>query len=291
MSPLLVLITFFTLVAFAANSLLCRMALGAELIDPASFTLLRLAGGALVLTVLVFRPGAERPGLERPSPGSSSSGSGSWGSGLALFTYAAAFSWAYLSLTTGTGALILFGAVQVTMIGAALKAGERLGLGQWGGFVVAISGFVYLVLPGLEAPDPLGAALMSLSGLAWGIYSLRGKGATRPVLMTAMNFQRAAALSLLLVPAVLLWGHHLTTRGVLLALTSGTVTSGLGYVLWYRALAHLSTTAASVLQLLVPVLAAVAGVLFLAEPVSLRLVLASVAILGGVGVVIGGRRR
>ena len=285
---MLILITFVTLVAFAANSLLCRMALGPGWIDPASFTILRLASGALILALIVA---VRHRGSDSGQRQGNSAEAGSWGSGLALFAYAGAFSWAYLTLSTGTGALILFGAVQVTMIGAALKAGERLGVGQWLGFWTAVGGFVYLVLPGLEAPDPLGAALMTLSGMAWGIYSIRGKGVKTPVLMTAGNFARSVPPAVMFMVVSLLYRAPVfEPRGVALALISGTVTSGLGYVLWYRALRSLTTTSASVLQLLVPVLAAVAGVIFLSEPLGLRLVIASVLILGGVGAVVTGRR-
>jgi drug/metabolite transporter (DMT)-like permease len=268
----LFLITAFTLLAFAANSLLTRMALDGGVIDPLSFTTLRLSSGALVLLPLarLVSPSKSLPAAK-----------GSWGSGLALFAYAAAFSLAYVSLSTGMGALILFGAVQITMLTAALKSGEHLGVAQWVGTVTAVAGLVYLVLPGLAAPDPLGAALMGAAGIAWGVYSLRGRGALAPVAMTAGNFLRAAPLALI-VSLVALSSRHLQPFGILLALTSGMVTSGLGYVLWYKALKELTTTQASLVQLLVPVLAAFGGVLFLAEQLSLRLVIASLLILGGV---------
>jgi drug/metabolite transporter (DMT)-like permease len=266
-------LTTVTLLAFAANSLFCRMALGGMLIDPISFTTIRLISGALalmVITKLVVEPNSERHTKS------------SWVSGFALFAYAAAFSWAYLSLSTGMGALILFGSVQVTMIGAALRSGERLGIGQWLGSIVAICGLVYLVFPGIMAPDPLGAVLMSLSGVAWGIYSIRGRGVSAPVAVTSGNFLRATPFAIL-TGALALSGARFEMTGVLLAVISGVVTSGLGYVLWYKTLPSLTTAQASLVQLVVPVIAAMAGVAFLSEILSMRLVAASALILGGVG--------
>jgi drug/metabolite transporter (DMT)-like permease len=272
----LVLITAFTLFAFAANSLLTRMALDGGVIDPVSFTALRLSSGTLVLLPL-SQMVVESKSLPKAK--------GSWGSGLALFAYAGAFSLAYVSLSTGMGALILFGAVQVTMLTAALKSGDRLGAAQWVGTVTAVAGLVYLVLPGLTAPDPLGAVLMGTAGIAWGVYSLRGRGASAPVAMTAGNFLRSAPLALI-VSGIAFSSRHLEPLGILLALTSGMITSGLGYVLWYKALKALTTTQASLVQLLVPVLAAFGGVLFLAEQISFRLILASTLILGGVALAV-----
>jgi drug/metabolite transporter (DMT)-like permease len=280
------ILTAFTLVAFAANSLLCRMALGGELVDPVSFTTLRLASGALVLVPL-SRLAGEWPsavgtqGREKH---------GSWGSGLALFAYAIAFSLAYVSLDAGMGALILFGCVQATMLGAGLKSGERPHPAQWLGLGTAIGGLVYLVSPGITAPDPLGALLMAIAGIAWGVYSLRGKGESAPVLATTNNFVRAAPMTAL-VSAAFFSLAHAETRGVILAVVSGAITSGLGYVLWYKALRGLTTTQASIVQLLVPVIAAFGGVLFLAEQVSARLAIASALILGGVAVSILTRAR
>ena len=210
---------------------------------------------------------------------------GSWGSGFALFAYAAAFSLAYVSLNTGMGALILFGSVQMTMIGAAPKSGEKLGSAQWVGTATAIGGLIYLVLPGISAPDPIGALLMCVSGIAWGVYSIRGKNVLEPVAMTAGNFLRSAPM-VLIASAVALSSVHLERSGILLALISGVVTSGLGYVLWYKVLRSLTTTQASNVQLLVPVLAAFGGVAFLSEQVSMRLIAASMFILGGVAMVV-----
>jgi drug/metabolite transporter (DMT)-like permease len=269
---IVVTLTALTLIAFAANSLLCRMALGGDLIDPVSFTTVRLVSGALALA-LISRLVAESSGPHKAK--------GSWGSGLALFVYAAGFSLAYASLSTGMGALILFGSVQMTMISAGLKSGERLGAVQWVGSAAAIAGLIYLVLPGISAPDPLGALLMSVAGIAWGVYSIRGKGAPAPVSMTAGNFLLSVPMALL-ASIVALASIHVEPSGILLAVISGIVTSGLGYVLWYTALRSLTTTQASVVQLLVPVLAAFGGVAWLSEQVSMRLIGASLLILGGV---------
>jgi drug/metabolite transporter (DMT)-like permease len=247
-------LTAFTMVAFAANSLFCRAALGGQLIDPVSFTTIRLASGALVLVLIsrLIKEPKNKPAKKQ----------GSWGSGFALFAYAAAFSLAYISLSTGMGAIILFGSVQVTMIAAALKSGEKLSLAQWIGSVIAIGGLVYLVLPGISAPDPLGALLMAISGIAWGIYSIRGKGISAPVDMTSGNFTRSAPMAFI-ASMIAIFSIHLEPYGILLALISGIVTSGLGYVIWYMALRDLTTTQASVVQLTVPVLAAFGGVFFL----------------------------
>ncbi len=272
------LLTAITMLAFAANSLLCRAALGPEHIDPASFTTVRILSGAAALAVLV-RAVRREPSVTRSR--------GTWRSGLALFGYAAAFSLAYVSLDTGVGALILFGAVQLSMIGWAVATGERLRALQWGGVLVALGGLVYLLLPGATAPPPLGALLMCISGASWGWYSIRGKEAAEPLVMTAGNFARATPMTLTLsAGAIAALGWFADPIGVALAATSGAITSGLGYALWYLALRRLTTTAAAVVQLTVPVIAAFAGVLVLDEPVTARLVLTSVAILGGIALVV-----
>ncbi len=269
------LLTALTLLAFAANSLLCRMALGAHLIDPVSFATLRLLSGALILFPLSRLTG---------SPSKTNS-EGSWTSGLALFVYALAFSLAYISLHAGVGALILFGAVQATMIGTGLKSGEQPHPFQWLGLFTALGGLVYLVTPGITAPDPLGALLMFMAGIAWGIYSVRGKNTAAPISSTAANFFRtlpmAAAASALALSSI-----HAQAAGIILAVLSGSVTSGLGYVLWYRALRGLTTAQAAIVQLLVPLLAALGGIVFLGEHPSFRLAIASVLILGGVAMAV-----
>lgn len=266
-------LTLLTMVAFAANSLLCRLALRDTAIDPASFTTIRLASGVVALWLIVLLVRRERTVR------------GNWPSALALFAYAACFSVAYVSLPAGTGALLLFGAVQATMIGHGLWAGERLGRVQLLGLALALGGLVGLVLPGLSAPPPVGSALMLAAGIAWGVYSLRGKGAADPTGVTAGNFLRglplAAALSL-----ALLGRARLDAAGIGYAIASGALTSGLGYAVWYSVLPSLRSTTAATVQLSVPVIAAAGGVLFLGEGLTLRLLLASVAILGGIALVI-----
>jgi drug/metabolite transporter (DMT)-like permease len=275
-------LTLLALMAFAGNSLLCRAALRDTAIDPASFTLLRLVSGALMLALLV---GVRGPAQLR---------AGSWTSAAALFAYAIAFSYAYIGLSAGTGALILFGAVQASMIGWALLRGERFGVVQILGFALAVGGLVGLLLPGLSAP-PLGAALLMLvAGMAWGVYSLRGRGAGNPTAITAGNFLRAAPMALaasgfalVLAPAAV----QVDVPGSLYAIASGALTSGLGYAIWYRVLPQLRASNAATVQLSVPVVTAVAGVLLLNEPLGLRLVLASIAVLGGVAFVVLWPRR
>ena len=278
MTPIrLIPLTLLVLLAFAGNSILCRLALRATSIDPATFTSVRLLSGALVLWVLVstFRRNVR--------------GQGNWGSALALLAYAAALSYAYIDLPTGLGALLLFAAVQVTMIGHALTHGERLQVVQWLGFGLAIAGLVGLLLPGLTTPPLIGSTLMLASGIAWGVYSLRGKGAGDPTRVTAGNFMRAVPIALLL--SLLTLGQmQWDATGVLYAVISGGITSGLGYSLWYMVLPHLRSTTAASLQLSVPVIASLGGVLFVGEALTLRLVLAAIAILGGIALVIRGRR-
>jgi drug/metabolite transporter (DMT)-like permease len=269
---LTVTLTGLALVAFAANSLLCRMALGGELIDPVSFTSLRLLSGAIILVPVSQLVAEPRPAFERI---------GSWGSGLALFGYAILFSLAYGSLDTGMGALILFGTVQATMIGSGLRSGERPEPVEWVGLVVALGGLLYLVSPGVSAPDPLGALLMVTAGIAWGVYSLRGKGTATPVLATTGNFVRTVPMAAVASLVAFSWAH-VGWGGIFLAVASGSLTSGVGYVVWYRALRGLTTVRAAIVQLFVPVLAAFGGVILLVEQVSFRLVVASILIVGGV---------
>jgi drug/metabolite transporter (DMT)-like permease len=268
------------MVAFAANSVLCRLALGHAAIDAASFTTIRLASGAVALLVLALMLHGGRPIAPR----------GNWRAASALFGYAIAFSFAYLSLSAGTGALILFGAVQLTMILAALRAGERPGALQWLGFAGAIAGLVYLVAPGVTAPSPLGALLMAFAGACWGVYSLLGRGSADPMLDTTANFLRATPLAIL--ASAIAFAHvRISSTGVLLGLASGALSSGMGYVIWYAALRGLTATRAAVVQLVVPLLAALAGVIFLDEVFTVRLGIASVLILGGVALAIVARTR
>ena len=275
MTPLrTIALTAVAMLAFAANSLLCRLALQHASIDPASFGSVRLGSGALVLAAIVrLRPGP--PAVARTD----------WLAATMLWAYVACFSFAYLTLAAGTGALILFGAVQVTMFSAGLRAGERFTLAAWAGLALAVGGLVYLVSPGVAAPTPQGAALMAAAGVAWGIYSLRGRGAGEPVAATAGNFLRAAPLALVL-SVVFASAFHANASGVALAIASGAVTSGLGYVVWYAALPGLSALRAATVQLSVPALAAAGGVLLLSEVLSMRLLLSSATILGGIALVL-----
>jgi drug/metabolite transporter (DMT)-like permease len=270
------LLTFLAMVAFAGNSLLCRLALRHTGIDPASFTSIRLLSGALVLWLIVQARGGSHPLA------------GSWPSALALFVYAAGFSYAYVNLSAATGALLLFGAVQATMIGYGLWSGERLARRQSAGLVCAFAGLAGLLLPGLSAPPLPAASLMLGAGVAWGVYSLRAKGAGDPTRVTAGNFVRAVPLGLGLSLATLPWSSP-DLPGALIAVASGAVASGLGYAIWYTALRGLRATSAASVQLSVPVIAALGGILFLEEPPSLRLVMASAAVLGGIALVISRR--
>jgi drug/metabolite transporter (DMT)-like permease len=270
-------LTAVTMAAFASNSLLCRAALGGGLLDAASFTTLRLVSGALVL------------GLLARGRSGSASGGGS-GSAVALFAYAIGFSLAYLRIPAGTGALLLFGAVQVTMLATGLWAGERPRPREGAGLLVSLAGLVALTRPGLAQPDPFGAALMLAAGVAWGIYSLRGRGATDALASNAVNFARALPLALLGSGAALLLSPpHVSPRGALLALASGALASGLGYALWYAAIRGLTATQAAIVQLSVPPLAAAGGVLLLGEALTLRLAVAGVAILGGIALAVSAR--
>jgi drug/metabolite transporter (DMT)-like permease len=266
------------MIAFAANSVLCRLALHDTAIDPGSFTAIRLLSGATMLAMLL--------GVRGVVPGRS----GNWRSAAALFAYAAAFSFAYVTLPAGTGALLLFAAVQMTMILTGFVRGERFTPQQTAGFMLALAGLGYLLLPGLAAPPLGGALLMLLAGVAWGVYSLRGRNTRDPLAATAGNFLRTAPMAV----ALALFGFgavNVDRAGALYAVLSGALASGAGYAVWYAALAGLNATRAATVQLSVPVIAALGGVLFLGEAVTLRLALASAAILGGVALVLLGRRR
>lgn len=263
--------------AFAANSLLCRLALGAGLIDAASFTSVRLVSGAVLLAALVAWRQRTRPW----------SGFDPWAA-LALFVYAIAFSFAYLSLTAGAGALVLFGAVQITMIVVGLVSGERLAVAGWTGLGLAFAGLVYLLAPGLGAPPLMPALLMAVAGLAWGVYSLRGRGVADPLRASASNFIWSVPLALL-ASVLLSQQQRATAQGLALAIASGAVASGLGYVIWYAAVRRLAALRAAAVQLSVPVIAAFGGVVLLDEHVTGRLALASVTVLGGIALVLYSR--
>ena len=271
------LFTALAMLAFASNSLLCRQALKHTAIDAATFTFVRIVSGMVCLSIIVqLRKG-------------SLLNSGSWLSALALFAYAALFSFAYLQLSAGTGALLLFAAVQATMISWAIRGGERMRLPQIGGIALALAGLVALVFPGLSAP-PFGAALLMLAaGIAWGAYSIRGKAGGDPLRATAGNFLRATPMALLL-SLTMARSANWDNAGVIYAIISGAIASGVGYAIWYTALPGLKATGAATVQLSVPVIAALGGILFLGEPLTLRFVLASIAVLGGIFLVIVERR-
>jgi len=269
-----------TMIAFAANSLFCRVALGAGEIDAAGFTAVRVVSGAVVLVLICgFRGQVAKL---RTAPDARAV--------LALFGYAAAFSFAYRDLTAGTGALLLFGAVQATMIGVGLFRGERPAIAEWIGLFVALGGLGWLVAPGVAAPSPVGAALMILAGVAWGVYSLRGRKSKAPLGSTAANFMWSVPLALVLI---FLMRDELRASGAGIgwAVLSGALASGVGYALWYSVLPKLTATRAATVQLTVPVIAALGGVMFLSESISLRLVGSSLLVLGGVALAIFGRRR
>jgi drug/metabolite transporter (DMT)-like permease len=284
------LLTLFAMGAFAANSLLCRRALGSGAIDPAAFAFVRVASGGLVLWWLAHVRARTRGRATPPAvDGRDRALRGRLARAAMLSLYLLAFSFAYVSLGAGTGALILFAMVQATMMTAALAAGERPHALQWIGLVLGLAGFVELVLPGLTAPSPGGAALMAAAGIGWGIYSILGRGAGEALAATADSFAASAPIALLVALAT--WRvAHVSWRGAILATASGVIASGFGYVAWYAALARLDTTRAAAVQLSVPVLAAAGGVLFLSEPVTPRLIVAALGILGGVGLALFGRR-
>ena len=273
----IIVLTVITMIAFAGNSLFCRMALKLTAIDAASFTTIRLVSGAATMWLLVtlFR--------------GHKTGKGSWRSAVALFVYAILYSYAYVTLPAAMGALLLFGAVQATMIGYGISKGERLHGRQIAGLILAFAGLVGLLLPGLTAPPLIGSVLMLASGVAWGVYSLRGKGAGDATRITAGNFLRAVPMAAA-VSLITINGASMDTAGIGYAIASGALASGIGYSIWYSVLPALKATSASTVQLSVPVIAALGGVLFLGEAVTLRLVLASVAILGGIALVIVNRR-
>lgn len=266
------LLVALAMVAFAANSILARAALTGTAIDPVTFTAIRIASGALVLVLIVHLQGSR------------ATGRGSWTLAGALFGYAILFALAYRSLTAATGALLLFGTVQVTMVVWGLVRGEALRARQWTGFVLAVAGLVWLLLPGLAAPSPVAGAMMIGAGLCWGVYSMRAKGTGDPARATAANFVRAT-LPALIVAFAFISGANLDATGVWLALASGALASGGGYVVWYAALRQITAHTAAVAQLGVPVLVAIAGVLLLAEPLNVRLAVSGLVILIGIALV------
>lgn len=272
--------TIFALVCFAFNSILCRLALKTDEIDAPSFTAIRLFSGAIMLYAILLFSGKKDAEAKQ----------GNWLSAFFLFAYAICFSFAYLGLTTATGALVLFGTVQLSLIIYALFNGEKPTVLEWLGLITAFGGLIYLVFPGLESPPVLSAVLMVFAGIAWAFYTLRGRGSTNPLGDTTANFIRTLPFVML---AVLPFAAqiHLSAKGAILAVLSGAIASGIGYSIWYAALRFHTATRAAVLQLAVPPIATLGGVVFMAESVSLRLFLASLLILGGIGLVILGRKK
>jgi len=265
-------LTALTMVAFAANSVLARLALGTGEAEALGYTGLRMVSGALALGAILWLRGDWRPGRAI---------AGSWAGAAALFGYAIAFSLAYLALDAGTGALILFSSVQAGMLIWAIRRGERPPALGWAGFVVAFVALVYLLSPGLSAPDPLGAGLMALAGLCWAGYSLIGRGSRAPMADTAGNFIRCLPVALAVAAVGIVWQAP-SPAGFTYAVASGAAASGLGYAVWYSVLPHLPRSSAAFVQLTVPAIAAAGGVAFIGEALSMRLLLASVGILGGV---------
>ena len=273
-----ILFTVLALVAFASNSVLCRFALGEKTIGAANFTTIRLLSGAIVLFLI----------LQIRNRGKRSSSKGSWFSAAMLFLYAASFSFAFLTLDVGTGALILFGSVQVTIILLSLFFGNRLHLTEWIGVVVAFAGFAYLVSPHVSTPSMSGFILMMIGGIGWGVYTLRGRGSSNPLADTSFNFARTIPFVITLF-AVTYHPSDISTKGLILAIISGGISSGIGYTIWYRALRNLTDTQSAVVQLAVPVIAAIGGVIFVSESISLRLIISTIFILGGILTVILGK--
>ncbi|WP_415900397.1 DMT family transporter [Neptuniibacter sp. QD48_11] len=271
--------TLIALIAFAGNSVLCRLALGDETIDAASFTSIRLLSGIVVLlAIFIFM-----------NRGKANAAKGSWKGAFFLFAYAITFSYGYITLETGIGALVLFGSVQISIILINMLKGNKLHLMEWIGTIVAFAGFVYLIFPSLATPSAVGFGLMTMAGVAWGFYTLAGKGSNNPLGDTTYNFLRTLPFVLILV-LLSFDDASLSTEGIWLAILSGGLASGIGYAIWYQALGSLSAIQAAVVQLLVPVIAAAGGVAFAGEEVTWRLVIASVVVLGGIMIVITGKQ-
>ncbi|MDD0841333.1 DMT family transporter [Pseudomonas sp. Gutcm_11s] len=272
--------TIFSLIAFAANSVFCRLALRSGDIDPDSFTAIRLLGGALVLLPLCLKP--LKSGASR----------GTWRGGFYLFVYAYLFSLAYVQLDAGVGALILFGAVQITMFALGMRGGEKLQMWVVLGMLMAFSGLIVLLAPGGSAPPLVSALFMAVAGIAWGCYSVLGKRSESPARDTAGNFLRS--LPPMVIVAVIGLSQaslHITPTGAIYAIASGVLASGAGYVVWYAVVKRLRAQTAATLQLSVPVLASIAGVVLLSEPLSARMVAASLIVLGGIALALLGAKR
>ena len=278
-----ILLTVLALLAFAGNSVLCRLALNDNIIDAASFTSIRLFSGAIFLLLLISI------NVHKSPQKIINIKAGSWLSALFLFIYAGAFSYAYISLDTGTGALILFGSVQVTMILSDIFKGKKLLLAEWLGLIIAFIGLIILLMPSASAPSLTGFLLMAISGIAWGFYTLAGRGSKTPLVDTTNNFLRTLPFIGLLM-LLTLSNIELSNQGILLAIISGTMTSGLGYAIWYSALSGLTVKHAAIIQLSVPVIAAIGGVIFSNETINIELITSSFLVLGGVLTVIMGKQ-
>ena len=278
-TPRTISLTIVAMLAFAANSVLCRLSLAQGSIDAASFTSVRVGSGVVTLWLLLSFTG--RASLMH----------GSWRAAFALFAYAAAFSFAYITLSAGAGALLLFGAVQATMVTTGLVRGERLTAPQWFGFIIALLGLAVLLIPGAAAPPIGGAALMLVAGIAWGVYSLLGRGEVDPLAATAGNFLRALPMAVILLGLAAIFGTNLHQSGLIYAIMSGAVTSGLGYTIWYAALPGLSPAQGASVQLSVPIITALAGTISLGEAITTRLSLSSLAVLSGIALVIASHER
>jgi len=291
-----ILLTLLALVAFAANSVLCRLALGDGNIDAVSFTVLRLLSGIIMLMLILnlkIYPNSNSNPNFNSNKGSKqqTSAKGSWFSAVMLFLYAITFSFAYVSLDTGTGALILFGTVQITIIVISLFSGTKLHISEWLGLLTAFSGFIYLIIPNVSTPSISGFILMSISGIAWGVYTIRGRSSLNPLRDTAFNFTRTTPLlfGLAIVAFNFMPNIQISNDGIILAILSGAIASGIGYTIWYSALKGLSATEAAIVQLLVPVIAAIGGVIFVSEIITDRLVYSGIMILGGILIVVLGK--
>jgi drug/metabolite transporter (DMT)-like permease len=271
------LLSCLALIAFAANSVLCRLALDNRSIDASSFTVIRMLSGVIVLFIIFKLKATKNEVLSK----------GSWSASIALFIYAISFSYAYLSLDTGTGALILFGSVQITMIFVSMISGARLHITEWGGAVIAFTGFIYLVFPSISTPSLYGFVLMTISGVSWGFYTLTGRSTKNPLMDTTYNFIRTIPFVALLAIITTDYANY-THEGIVLALLSGGITSGIGYTIWYIALRGLTSTQAAVIQLSVPVIAAMGGVLFVSEALTFRLIISTGIVLGGILIVVLG---
>jgi drug/metabolite transporter (DMT)-like permease len=272
------LLSVLALIAFAANSVICRLALGSGTIDVPSFTAIRLISGAVMLFIILSIKANKKEATS----------TGSWTAGLALFIYAITFSYAYLSLDTGTGALVLFGSVQITMILLSMIYGTRLQSSEWFGVVIAFIGFIYLILPSITTPSISGFMLMAVAGISWGVYTLKGRNSINALKDTSYNFLRTIPFVALLVICNLKQLNY-SSEGIYLALLSGAITSGIGYTIWYIALGGLSSTQAAVIQLSVPVIAAIGGTIFVSEAITARLLISAVIVLGGILMVILGK--